>query len=80
MINLRLGILYEKDKIVNHRSLLNVLLNPILRYFGYFIGTVYTKNKLKGIKLIKGQKSKSIKWDFKSYNTYDKIIKKRLFY
>lgn len=77
MNKLNLGILYKDGKIVNHRSLLKVLLNPILRYFGYYIGTICIDEKLKGIKIQKGQKSKSIKYDF-SCNDHDTIIKKRI--
>lgn len=77
---MRLGILYKDGVIVNHRSLLKVLTNPILRRFGYYIGSVCENNEIIGIKLVKGIKSKSIKWDFKSHNEYDIIIKKRLIY
>jgi hypothetical protein len=80
MRKLKLGILYKNNKIVNHRSLLKVLINPILRYFGYCIGTVYnlSNNQLEGIRIVNVNKSKKIKWDFNSYNEYDVIIKKRL--
>lgn len=76
MNKLKLGILYKNGKIVNHRSLLKVIINPILRYFGYYIGTICIDDKLGWIKIQKGQKTKSIKYDFKC-NEYDTIIKKR---
>lgn len=75
---MKLGILYKDGKIVNHRSLLKVLINPILRRFGYYIGTICENNKLKGLKLQKGQKTDKIKWDFKSYNEHDTVLKKRI--
>lgn len=74
---MKLGILYKDDKVVNHRSLLKVLINPILRYFGYYIGSVCEDNQIKGMKLERGQKVNKIKWDFNSYNDHDSILKKR---
>lgn len=35
------GILMKSDNVVNHRSLLKVLLNPILRCFGYQLGSYF---------------------------------------
>ena len=80
MKKLKLGILYKNNKIVNHRSLLKVLVNPILRYFGYCIGTIYnlSTNQLEGISIAKVDKSDEIKWDFNNHNEFDYIIKKRL--
>ena len=75
---MKLGILYKNGVIVNHRSLLKVLLNPILRKFGYYIGSVCTENTIKGIKLKRGQRVNKIKWDFNSYNEHDNIVKKRM--
>jgi hypothetical protein len=77
-MNLTLGILYKDNKIVNHRSLLKVLINPILRYFGFQIGTPSNLIKLTGlIKFMKCEKTNNIKWNFNSYNEYDRIVKKR---
>jgi hypothetical protein len=39
-----LGILYKNNKIVNHRSLLKILLNPILRVFGFCLGSLFDCN------------------------------------
>jgi len=77
---MKLGILYKDNKIVNHRSLLKVLINPILRKFGYFIGSVCENNKIKGMRLEKGQKVDKIRWDFKSYNDHDLIVRKRMIF
>jgi len=79
-MDLNLGILYKNNKIVNHRSLLKVFINPILRYFGYYIATNCENNKLSNIKIIKQKRSKTIKWNFNSYNDFDKIVKKRIIY
>ena len=75
---MKLGVLYKDGKIVNHRSLLKVLVNPILRRFGYYIGSICIDNEIKGIKLQKGQKVDKIKWDFKSYNDHDIVVKERM--
>jgi hypothetical protein len=77
---MNLGILYKNGKIINHRSLLKVLINPILRRYGYYIGTICIDNEIKGIKLLKGQKVNKISWSFSSTNEYDEIVKKRLIY
>jgi hypothetical protein len=78
MISLKLGILYKGTDIVNHRSLLKVLLNPVLRYFGFCIATKCNDNKLGKICLVKQLRAKKIKWDFNNCNDYDYILKKRL--
>jgi hypothetical protein len=36
---MKLGIVYYNGYIVSHRSIIKVLFNPILRRFGYYIGT-----------------------------------------
>ncbi len=77
---MNLGVLYKNGKIVNHRSLLKVIMNPILRYFGYYIGSICKDEMIIGIILLKGQKTSSIKYDFKSHNEFDKIIKKRIIF
>ena len=43
MNKMKLGILYKDNKAVNHRSLVKVLLNPILRKFGIQIATNYNE-------------------------------------
>jgi cytochrome c biogenesis protein ResB len=55
---MKLGVLYKNGKIVNHRSLLKVILNPLLRYFGYYIGSICENNDIIGIKMVKGRKDK----------------------
>lgn len=44
---LKLGIVYENGKVVNHRSLVKVLLNPFLRIFGFCIATNFDMDKQK---------------------------------
>lgn len=76
---MNLGIIYENNKMINHRSFIKVIFNPILRYFGYCIGTKLDEKTqtLKGIILFKQEKSKKIKWE--RYDMTGKtIVKKRL--
>jgi hypothetical protein len=72
---MKLGVIYKDGKIINHRSLLKVIFNPIFRYFGFCIGTNCKNNKLKGLEIIKNERKK-IKWE-KYDSDYDYIIKKR---
>ena len=74
-----LGIIYKDNKIINHRSLLKILLNPFLRCVGLYIGTSYRDGQLKGIRLKKGVRTQKIIWSFKYDVEYDYIIKKRIF-
>ena len=75
---LTLGILYKEGKIVNHRSLIKVLCNPIFRYFGFYIGSICEDNKIKGVRLKRCLPSQTIHYDFNSYNEYDLILKERM--
>jgi len=68
------------NKPVNHRSLLKVLLNPILRSIGFCIGTTkFDDNIVDKLILFKCDKTK-LKYDFNSYNDYDIIIKNRIYF
>lgn len=69
---LKLGILYNKGIAVNHRSLKKVILNPILRYFGYCIGSEFIDEKFVKYHLFKCERSKKIKYTM-STNEYDTI-------
>lgn len=72
---MNLGLLYKDNRLVNHRSLFKILLNPILRSIGYQFGSVIENNEVIKIKLVKCLKQK-IKFNFK-HNDFDTIIKKR---
>lgn len=76
MKSMKLGILYKNGEVVNHRSLLKVVLNPIFRYFGFCLGTNYDNGKLGGYSLMKCPKRR-IRWNFDDHNEFDKIEKKR---
>jgi len=70
---LELGIVYNKQgKIINHRSLLKVVLNPFLRMFGFNIATIIDlhKNKLCKPCLIKCEKTRSINFLYDNDGEY----------
>jgi hypothetical protein len=76
-----LGIIINKDgKIINHRSIIKVFLNPFFRIFGYAIATYYNKitDKLEGICIIRCMKifNLNFKYDNDEYYT---VVKKRIF-
>ena len=76
---LELGIIYDSEgKIVNHRSLIKVLLNPFLRLIGCYIATVFDidTNTLKNPVLRKCPKRKSFKFLYNADFEY-KVIKRR---
>ena len=75
---MKLGIVYKDNKIINHRSLLKVLLNPFLRRIGLYIGTLYIDGQLKGIRLNRGIRTPKIIWSFNYNVDYDYIVKKRI--
>jgi hypothetical protein len=42
---MNLGIVWKDGKPINHRSLLKVLLNPLLRCIGWQITSLFSENK-----------------------------------
>lgn len=76
---LKLGILYKNGEIVNHRSLSKIILNPILRYFGYYIGSIFENNKFVEYKLSKCTKNKTIVSYTLETNEFDTIVFKNIF-
>ena len=78
---MKLGIVYRNGQIINHRSLIKVLFNPILRYFGIEIATICNVNLFLGKVIIhKCERTRCIKWDFKYNVEYDYIEKKRILF
>lgn len=78
---MKLGIVYRNGRIINHRSFVKVVLNPVLRYFGLEIATLYSDkdNTLGRVILQKCERIQNIRWE--NYQCeYDFIAKKRLFY
>jgi hypothetical protein len=78
-MNLKLGVLYKDGKIVNHRSFIKVMINPLLRRFGKQIATMYDKRnqKLGMPTLMNCNKTSNIKWDFNDHHDFDKLEKTR---
>lgn len=75
-----LGIIYNKDeKIVNHRSLIQVLFNPILRLVGFQIVTKYdpSKNKLLKPAICRCEKQKVLNFHKYNLEKTDKVESKR---
>jgi hypothetical protein len=76
---LKLGIVYENNQIVSHRSLLKILLNPYLRLFGWQIGSVMGDNKTIKTRLVRCPKT-GLKYSF-VYDDSDAVIRqKRMLY
>jgi hypothetical protein len=77
-MRLHLGIVYKDGNIINHRSLVKVFLNPILRLFGFQIVSRVLNNIITDIGIEHCYKTKIPKW----YLRYDTkgcvVVKKRL--
>jgi hypothetical protein len=66
-MNLKLGVVYNRNgEIINHRSLVKVVLNPFLRFIGFQIATVYyiDINKLGNPTVTKCPKKKDISFNY----------------
>ena len=62
---MNLGIIVKDGKVVNHRSLLKVLINPFLRTIGWQIASILEDNNIKGISLVGCPKiSFKIMWNY----------------
>lgn len=73
---MKLGVLYKGNEIVNHRSLLKVIFNPIFRYCGWCIGSKFNKDKFIEYQIFKCERTKYIKYTLDT-NDYDRIVKYR---
>jgi hypothetical protein len=78
-----LGILLKNEQVVNHRSVLKLVFNPILRIFGIAIGTEMNKElaKCEALHFITQPQSFNV---FKNYyhswctcHDYDEVKKER---
>ena len=84
-----LGIIVKNNKIVNHRPLLKIVLNPMLRVFGFYIGSRFNTIEVGdrdtvdfgGYKFFKGEVRLNIIKNYQdslcTCNDYDKVIRKR---
>ena len=80
-MRLHLGIIIdETGSAINHRSLLKVALNPILRRFGLYIGTKYNPatKELGTPAFGKCRCSGKIKWEKYDLPKNSTVIKKRI--
>ena len=46
LVNIYLGVIWKNGQIINHRSLLKVVFNPLLRLFGFQFSTQFKNNNL----------------------------------
>ena len=78
---LELGVIEKDGKIINHRSLVKVLLNPFLRIFGYQLATIFYShtNKLDRPTIIKCKKRRNINFLYGDTSFDYKVIKTRRF-
>ena len=75
---MNLGLVYQDGFLINHRSLVKVLLNPILRYFGYELYSIGEDNKIINlINIHKCDKQNFIKWVKYKLQKDMKLVKKR---
>lgn len=74
----KLGIIYENGKVVNHRSIIKVFLNPFLRIFGFCIATNFDpeKQKLYQPVFIKCEKRFELEFSYPLGNR--KIVRRRM--
>jgi len=68
------GLVFKDGKVISHRSLIKIFLNPILRMvFGKAIGSIISNNKFVEYKLI--NQTEPITWSFRINFEYDYIRK-----
>jgi len=76
-MNLNLGILRENGVIVNHRSLLKVILNPFLRTIGYQFATLLKDDgQLSWLPRFGKCPKLKFKWSW-SYDMCERTLEKR---
>ena len=78
---LNLGVFSYKGKLTNHRSLLKVILNPLLRFVGFYIGTITNNNKIVGLGLRRCKRHKKINYTSPTdINEYDDVKRIRILF
>jgi hypothetical protein len=74
----KLGVVYKNGRIINHRSVLKVFCNPLLRLFGICIATKLNNGELGGVTV---RRSKVTIQTSILYNAdYDYIMKERILF
>ena len=71
-----LGLVYRNGRVVNHRSLLKIMVNPWLRLLGREIGSVVVEEKVKNLVWKKCEKQK-LQFDFNFKGDYDFVLPHR---
>ena len=68
-MKLNLGIIWKDGKIINHRSLLKVCLNPFLRVIGVEIASLFDNNEFKRYMIKKCPRRPLVwSWDYPIIN------------
>lgn len=68
------GLVFKDNKVISHRSILKIFLNPLLRrFFGIAIGSVIENNSFVRYKIIRQTEPKT--FTFKINFKYDYIKK-----
>jgi hypothetical protein len=76
---LNLGVVKRDDKIINHRSLVKVCLNPLLRLFGFQIATSFDEKKQAlGLPVVVRCPRRKLIWSWSYDITGCQLEKKRL--
>jgi len=76
---MNLGVVWKDGEIINHRSLLKILFNPILRCFGWQIASEFAENKWARYVIIKADaacQTHALKWAL-AYNNEGCIVEKK---
>ena len=71
---MNLGVIWKDGKVINHRSLLKVLLNPFLRCCGWQIASLFDENKFK--KYVIMRCPIVLRWSF-VYNSEGCVVEKK---
>ncbi|MFA5767760.1 MAG: hypothetical protein WC919_07630 [Candidatus Paceibacterota bacterium] len=64
-MKMHLGIVWKNGQIINHRSLLKVLCNPLLRCFGWQIASLFNEDKFIRYTMMPTCRTWPIKWSFR---------------
>ena len=76
-MKLHLGIIYKDGKVINHRSLLKIVLNPLLRLFGWQIATKFDNEQIGGIVIMRCPRVWKNSWIFDATGCI--VERKRIF-
>jgi hypothetical protein len=72
---MNLGIIWKDGVIINHRSFLKVLFNPVLRCFGWQIASEFENNQFVKCVMVKIM-PQSLRWSF-AYDSDNCFVEKK---